>query len=44
MKRRYCLFALAVCLSVTAAAWEHWGGNAGGTRVRPDDNASGKIE
>ena len=32
MKRRYCLFALAVCLSAPAAAWEHWGGDRGGTR------------
>jgi quinoprotein glucose dehydrogenase len=32
MKSRFCLFALAFCLAAPAVAWEHWGGDRGGTR------------
>jgi quinoprotein glucose dehydrogenase len=32
MKRRLCWFAFALCVAAPAVAWEHWGGDRGGTR------------
>jgi quinoprotein glucose dehydrogenase len=32
MKSRLCLFTLALCFAAPAGAWEHWGGDRGGTR------------
>src|SRR5262245_57527885 len=32
MASRLCLSALVLCLAAPAAAWEHWGGDRGGTR------------
>ena len=32
---RLCLFGLVLCVAGPAAAWEHWGGDRGGTRYSP---------